>query len=84
MISVGISDDALDDLNTGYWFYETQEIGLGDYFASCLREDIENLQVTAGVHPNSYKDYHRLLSKTFPYAIYYTSSDYDATVCGCR
>lgn len=80
MISIGISDDAIQDLNEGFLFYEKQEAKLGDYFASCLRGDIEGLKVTGGVHPIDYKGYHRLLSKVFPYAIYYTISDDDVTV----
>jgi hypothetical protein len=49
MTKVRISDDALADLNDGHWFYETQEPGLGDYFESCLRADIEALKVSAGI-----------------------------------
>jgi plasmid stabilization system protein ParE len=72
MIHLRISDDALQDLNEGFLFYEAQQPGLGDYFASCLRADIEGLRVTAGVHPVIYQDYHRLLSRVFPYGIFYT------------
>jgi hypothetical protein len=45
MITIRISEDALEDLNDGYLFYETQQAGLGEYFASCLRADIEGLGV---------------------------------------
>ena len=72
MIRVRISDDALADLNEGYWFYEAQDRGLGDYFATSLRADIEGLKVTGGAHPIVYRDYHRSLSRVFPYGIYYT------------
>jgi hypothetical protein len=41
MRDVQISEDALADLNNGYLFYEAQESGLGEYFAACLRADIE-------------------------------------------
>ena len=33
---VSISSDAEADLAEGYWFYERQSPGLGDYFRSCL------------------------------------------------
>ena len=72
MIKVQISDDALADLNDGHWFYEAQEAGLGDYFTSCLRADIERLKVSAGIHPIVYRDYHRMLSRIFPYGVFYT------------
>ena len=49
-----------------------QSFGLGDYFTSCLRADIEGLKITAGIHPIIYQDYHRCLSRTFPYGIFYS------------
>lgn len=72
MIRVEISEDAQADLNEGFVFYETQEPGLGDYFVACLRANIEGLKVSAGAHRVVYADYHRLLSKVFPYGVFYT------------
>jgi len=72
MIQVRITEDALCDLNEGFHFYEVQEAGLGDYFTSCLRADIEGLRVSGGIHKVVYADYHRQLSKVFPYGIFYT------------
>jgi len=72
MTKVRISEDALQDLNEGYLFYEAQEGGVGDYFAACLRADIESLKISAGIHRIVYQDYHRLLSRVFPYGIFYT------------
>ncbi len=66
MIPVIISDDALQDLNDGFLFYEAQQKGLGEYFSACLRADIEGLKVSAGIHRLVYGDYYRLLSKVFP------------------
>lgn len=72
MIKVQISEDALQDLNEGFLFYEAQGAGLGDYFAACLRSDIEGLRISAGVHRVVYLDYQRLMSKVFPHGIFYT------------
>ncbi len=72
MIGIRISNEALDDLDEGFWFYEAQEAGLGDYFASQLSADIDGLKVTAGIHGKRERGYHRLLSHKFPYAVYYT------------
>ena len=72
MTQVRISEEALRDLGEGFLFYEAQEAGLGDYFSACLRADIEGLKISAGVHRIVYQDYHRLLSKIFPYGIFYT------------
>ena len=72
MMRVRISEEALQDLNEGFLFYEAQEVGVGDYFIACLRADIEGLRISAGIHRVLYQDYHRLLSKVFPYGIFYT------------
>lgn len=67
---VSISSDAEADLAEGYWFYERQSAGLGDYFRSCLIADIESLAYYAGIHEVEY-GYHRSLSKRFPFCVYY-------------
>ncbi|MEJ8855392.1 type II toxin-antitoxin system RelE/ParE family toxin [Variovorax robiniae] len=63
------------DLQTGFWFYEMQADRLGDYFLDCLIADIESLRLFAGIHPRSHGDFHRTLSKRFPFAIYYEVVD---------
>jgi hypothetical protein len=80
MIRVRISEDAQHDLNEGFLFYEAQQAGLGDYFVACLRADIEGLKISGGMHRVVYADYHRLLSKVFPYGILYTMEDGRAVV----
>jgi hypothetical protein len=40
---VGISAGAEADIADGYWFYERQRIGLGDYFRTCIFADVEAL-----------------------------------------
>lgn len=47
---VSISSDAEADISEGYWFYERQSPGLGDYFRSCLIADIESLAYYGGIH----------------------------------
>lgn len=47
MITIRISEDALQDLTDGFLFYEAQEPGLGDYFSACLGADIEGLCLPA-------------------------------------
>ena len=61
---------ALEDLIDGFWFYESQSKGLGDYFLDSIFSDIESLHLYAGIH-TLYFGYHRLLAKRFPFAIYY-------------
>jgi plasmid stabilization system protein ParE len=78
-MNVHISSDAEADLIEGYWFYERQSPGLGEYFRSCLISDIESLAYHAGIHEVAF-DYHRSLSKRFPFTIYYHIEGDSATV----
>ena len=61
----------MTDLYEGRIFYEKQGEDLGEYFFDSLFSDIDALVLYAGIHPKIF-GYYRLLSKRFPYAIYYT------------
>ncbi|MCK5688039.1 type II toxin-antitoxin system RelE/ParE family toxin [Myxococcota bacterium] len=78
-MKIQILDEARQDLVDGFRFYENQSEGLGDYFLNSLFADIDSLQLYAGIHP-LYFEYHRLLSKRFPYAIYYRLNEGTAQV----
>ena len=71
-----ILDEAAADLEQGADFYEAQKADLGTYFFDSLLADIESLRLSAGVHPVCL-GFHRMLSRHFPFAIYY---DYDGSV----
>ncbi len=73
-MKINIIEQAEDDLVDGYNFYEDQTPGLGAYFLDCIFSDVESLVLYAGIHRIVYKDYRRMLSKRFPFAIYYTVS----------
>ena len=62
---------AQDDLAEGYAFYEEREPGIGSYFLESLFSDLDSLHLYAGIHLKVF-GFYRLLSKRFPYAIYYT------------
>ena len=70
---VDIALAAENDIAEGYWFYERQDDGLGDYFRSCLFADIESLVYFGGIHEMEL-GFHRALSKRFPYGIYYATN----------
>ncbi len=48
-----------------------QERGIGRYFLEAISADIESLRLFAGIHSTRFGKYQRLLSKRFPFAIYY-------------
>jgi plasmid stabilization system protein ParE len=68
---IELLDQAERDLIEGYRFYEDQGVGLGSYFLTNLYADIESLRIYAGIHRKPYKDYFRLLSHRFPFAVFY-------------
>ena len=70
-MKIKILASANQDLIDGYYFYEKQTEGLGAYFLDTLFSDIDSLKIYAGIHSIHLNRYHRLLSKRFPFAIYY-------------
>jgi len=76
---IKILSSALEDLHSGRLFYQKQGEGLGDYFFDALFSDIDSLALYGGIHKKVF-GFHRLLSKRFPYAIYYETEDKDFVV----
>ena len=74
------------DLTDGFQFYEDQGEGLGAYFLESLFSDIDSLKLYAGIHSKTF-GCHRLLSRRFPYFVYYTMESDTAwvkAVLDCR
>jgi hypothetical protein len=69
-VRIQILDEAEADLQDAREFYERQERGVGDYFAVALAADIDSLILFAGIHGTEF-GFHRLLSKRFPFGVYY-------------
>lgn len=63
-------EEVASDIKIAEQFYEKQNKGLGGYFKDSIISDIESLWLYAGIHLKVYGLY-RLLSKRFPYGIYY-------------
>jgi hypothetical protein len=86
-VKVRILASASRDLVDGYRFYESQAEGVGTYFLDSLFADIDSLLISAGMHAVHFGRYHRLLSKRFPFAVYYRVQDrtvYVYAVLDCR
>ncbi len=69
-MKIRILDEAQLDLEIAAQFYENQKHELGAYFLENLFSDIDSLILCKGIHMKVF-GYFRLLSKKFPYAIYY-------------
>lgn len=69
-MNIRLLDFAERDLEAGSDFHECRDPGLGAYFIDCLLSDIESLKLFAGAHAKHF-GFHRMVSKRFPYSIYY-------------
>ena len=70
-MKIKILESAKEDLKEGYYFYEAQETGLGEYFRESLY---------SGIHNIHFGKYLRLLAKRFPFAIYYRIKNKDIII----
>ncbi|OHD96773.1 MAG: hypothetical protein A3E21_03355 [Sulfurimonas sp. RIFCSPHIGHO2_12_FULL_36_9] len=85
-MKIEILDEAEKDIAIGVHFYESQSEGLGKYFLNSIFSDIESLHIYGGIHI-VISDYYRLLSKRFPFSMYYKMSNktiYIYAVLDCR
>jgi hypothetical protein len=67
---VNISEYAKKDLEIAIKFYEAQAQNLGKYFFDTIIAEIEMLSFYGCLHQKVF-NFHRMISKKFPYAIYY-------------
>lgn len=74
-MKIEILDQAKHDLIEGFRFYEEQGAGLGSYFLTNLYAEIESLKIYAGIHNKPYNNYYRLLSRRFPFAVFYKTRE---------
>ncbi len=85
-MKIEILDEAENDIANGIYFYDSQQEGLGNYFLDSIFSDIESLHIYVGTHIKI-SNYYRLLSKRFPFSIYYKVSNdtiYIYAVLDCR
>jgi hypothetical protein len=78
-MNLRILASARNDLADGRDFYKRQGEGLGGYFLDSLFSDVDSLVLYAGIHRKVFS-FHRLLSKRFPYGIYYQFNIQDVIV----
>ena len=57
-------------MESGRRFYESRESGIGDYFVESILSDLDSLVLYAGIHLVHF-GFHRMLSRRFPFGIYY-------------
>lgn len=78
-MNVVVLEDAAADIETGRRFYNSREPDVGDYFVDSILSDLVSLVIYAGIHSVHF-GFHRMLSKRFPFAIYYEVAGHTAAV----
>ena len=69
-MTVVVLEDAAEDIEAGRHFYESREAGIGEYFVESILSDLGSLVLYAGIHPAHF-GFQRMLSKRFPFGVYY-------------
>lgn len=69
-MEIRLLESAKEDLRDGWYFYEEQAAGVGDYFLDSVQVDVRSLRLYAGIHERA-EGFYRMLAKRFPFAIYY-------------
>ncbi len=71
--------EAAGDLEAARSFYETREVGLGDYCVTSLLSDIQSLALHHGIHRQQFGCL-RMLASRFPFGIYYLEAAHETRV----
>lgn len=69
-MKIRLLESAKEDLRSGWFFYESQSPGLGDYFLDRLHSDIDLLKGFGGIHSFEF-GFQCMPAKRFPFAIFY-------------
>ncbi|MEX1117694.1 MAG: hypothetical protein WEB60_02770 [Terrimicrobiaceae bacterium] len=79
MRKVIVLEEAAEDIERARNFYDSQDLGVGSYFAASIVAEIEGLGLLHGIHSKHF-GFHRRLSDRFPFGIYYRESQKAAEV----
>jgi plasmid stabilization system protein ParE len=81
-VELVIAAEAEQDIGEAYSWYESQRIGLGEEFLSCVDACLHTVCRIPELHAVIYESYRRGLVRRFPYAVYYEYSADRVTVYG--
>jgi toxin ParE1/3/4 len=74
---------AAADVEGAYRWYENQRPGLGEEFLAALGASLEMIAAHPLAAPVVHKDIRRLLSRRFPYGVFYRLVEEEIVVVGC-
>jgi hypothetical protein len=79
MRKVVVLAEAAEDIEQARDFYDTQELGIGDYCVDSILTDIESLVLYHGIHSKHF-GFYRMLADRFPFGIYYLETNKETQV----
>lgn len=68
---VSISEDAENDLDESFIWYEIQRVGLGNLFYKSVNQSINTILKNPRSFQKVHKNIRKILTKKVPYCIYY-------------
>jgi plasmid stabilization system protein ParE len=72
--------EAEQDSDEGYFWYESNRIGLGREFLTAVDACIQSIRRTPKGYQVFYKSYRRAIVRRFPYAVLYEETDTEIVV----
>jgi len=66
-----VAQEAEQDITEAYGWYESQRVGLGEEFQSCVDACIQRILRNPEMHRVVFENYRRALVRRFPYAVFY-------------
>jgi len=66
-----IAQEAQQDIEEAYGWFEDRRTGLGEDFLSCVDAAVQNICRMPELYAKVYEEYRRVLVRRFPYAVFY-------------
>jgi plasmid stabilization system protein ParE len=75
-----MAQEAEDDVNEAYGWYERRRTGLGEEFLDCVDACIQPIRRTPTMHALFFQNFRRGFVRRFPYVVFYEYEDKTVTV----
>lgn len=66
-----IAQEAQQDIEEAYGWFEDRRTGLGEDFLSCVDAAVQNICRMPQLYAKVHEEYRRALVRRFPYAVFY-------------
>ncbi|MEA3446390.1 MAG: type II toxin-antitoxin system RelE/ParE family toxin [Bacteroidota bacterium] len=68
---IAVLDAAEDDIDNSYFWYESQQPGLGDMFIKFFNQTLEFISSHPAANERKHKNVRRCVMEKFPFGVYY-------------